>query len=172
MATNKLINSTLSGVFTTDPSVALFTWLKSNWGTVTGYTVPDASEIKFDTKFGGTKGFFNYVIVESVNVTTDPQVLGSSRYHSTETKRVQILCVGPSSRNTRYQMEKHIESIINGNPTAMQSDGIHTFDISDFQELNLEAESTVTSMTPNKQYQTSRSFATVEMRYDLEQTTA
>ena len=171
MATNKLINSTLSDVFATDPNIALWTWLKNNWTTSTGYTVPAVSSIKFDTKFGSTKGFFNYVIVESINRTTTPQTLGSARYHSDDTKRVQIMCVGPSSKNTIYNMERHIESLINGNPTGMQSDGIEIFSITDFQDLNLESESAVTKMTPNKQYQTSRAFATVTLTYDLVQTT-
>ena len=61
---NKLLNARLSAVLTGDTSVSLYTWLSANWATSTGYTVPLSTAIKFDTKFGSTKGFFNYIIID------------------------------------------------------------------------------------------------------------
>lgn len=179
--TNKLLNSRLDAVFSTDPAVALWTYVKSIWNTATGYTtVPDygvasgsITKIKFDTKFGQAKGFQNYWIVENMPNLVKPQILGASRYVYEDVKRVQIFCIGPNSKNTKWLMERHTDSLINGNPTGMQATyGIDTIQISNFQDIPVEEpDSEVSNLQPNKFYK-ARSFATVTLKYEQYSTTA
>jgi len=172
--TEKLLNARLNAVFSTDPAVGLWTWLKSVWDTTTGYTVPAKTAIKFDTKFGSMKGFYNYIIVENMPTIVTPQTLGGSRYENTEVKRIQILCVGTSAKNTKWNMERHIDSLINGNPTGMQTTyGINTIQCGTFSEIGTgEDDPTVTKLQPNRAFQRVRSFAEVELKYEQVGTTA
>lgn len=170
---NKLINSRLGTALTTDPSVALWTYIKSIWGTSTGYTVPVNTAIKFDTKFGEMKGFYNYFVVENMPKSVKPTVLGAARFHTDEVKRIQILCVGTSAKNTKWNMEQHIQSLVNGNVTGMWSYGIDEMILSDFQEIpTSESETIKTNLQPNTGFQKARSFATVTLRYDQESISA
>ena len=147
--------------------------MSNNWTTTTGYSPPAASTIKFDTKFGAFKGKVNYVIVENMPVSIKSQVLGNSRYQYTDVKRLQILCPGPSAKNNKWLMEKHIDSIINGNPTILQTTyGIDTVTISEFTEIVPESEDMKTGMVPNIADQTARSFATVTLMFETYSTTA
>ena len=168
---NKLINSRLSTAMPTDPSVALWTWVKSIWGTSTGYTVPANTAIKFDTKFGEFKGFYNYWIVENMPKNHKPQVLGALRFEVEEVKRIQIMCVGTSAKDTKWKMEQHTQSLINGNVTGLQTTyGIHSVILSDFQDIpTAETETVKTNLQPNTGFQKARSFATVTLRYEQEQ---
>ena len=166
---NKLLNSRLGTAFTTDPSVALWTYVKSIWGTSTGYTVPANTAIKFDTKFGEVKGFYNFFVVENMPSSHKPQIIGANRFSVSEVKRIQIMCVGKSAKNVKWNMENHISSLINGNITGMQSYGIDSMILSDFTEIpTTETETIKTDLQPNVGFQKTRSFATVTLRYDLE----
>ena len=168
----KLLNARLAAVFATDPAIALWTWVKSVWGTTTGYSPPAVAKVKFDTKFGSGKGFFNFFIVENMPTLTKPQTIGGARYTYEAVKRVQILCIGPSAKNNKFHMEQHIDSLVNGNPTGMQATyGIDTIQLSNFTELNLE-EDTITGMMPNRKDQVARSFATITLKYDTTASTA
>src|SRR3990167_326590 len=169
---NKLLNARLDAVTPTDHAVALWTILSNNWAEVTGYSPPAASTIKFDTKFGAFKGKANYVIVENMPTSIKPQVLGNSRYQYEDKKRLQILCHGPSAKNNKWLIEKHIDSLLNGNPTILQTTyGIDTVTISDFTEIPGESEDMKSGMTPNTMDQTARSFATVTLMYETYSTT-
>ena len=154
----------------TDASVALWTWLKSIWGTSTGYTVPLNTAIKFDTKFGDFKGFYNYVIIENMPKNIKPQIIGASRWATTEMKRMQILCVGTAAKDTKWKMEQHIQSLINGNVTGLQTTyGIDLVNVDSFQEIpTSETETIVTNLQPNTGFQKARSFATVKLMYESE----
>ena len=169
---NKLLSTRLGTALPTDPSVALWTYVKSIWGSSTGYTVPANTAIKFDTKFGDFKGFFNYFIVENMPKITKPQVLGAGRFHTDEVKRIQIMCVGTSAKDTKWKIEQHIQSLINGNITGMQTTyGIDEMILSDFQEIpTSESDTFKTDMQPNTGFQKARSFATVTLKYDQYQT--
>lgn len=164
---NKILNSVLGAVFSQDPSITLYTYLSTNWTAVTGYTPPAANLVKFDTKFGAMKGFYNWVIVEKMVDRHKAQTLGQSRFDNEVVRRLQVMCKGPSARNNRYIIEKHIESLLNGNVTGMQADGIKTVMISDFQEIPTQSDSDVTRLKPTKDDHV-RSFATVVMKYDSE----
>lgn len=172
---NKLINSRLGAVFSTDPAVGLWTWLKSVWTTSTGYSVPAAAAIKFDTKFGEQKGFLNFVIVENMPSATTPQTLGGERYETVDTKRIQILCIGTSAKNTKWLIERHINSLINSNPTGMQATyGINEIQLSDFTDIGntVENDAKITTLQPTRDFQRARSRATVTLKYEEEATTA
>lgn len=169
---NKLINSELGTAFVTDPSIALWTYVKSIWDNATGYTVPVSTAIKFDTKFGEQKGFTNFWIVENMPTFEKSQIIGGTRYEYEDVKRIQILCVGPSAKNKKWNMERHTDSLINANLTGMRTTyGIKTMNLSGWTELNMEENSKQTSMIPQKNFQTARSFATVTLRYEQEATT-
>ena len=167
--TNKLLNSRLGAVIP-DPSISLDTYLTANWATVTGYTVPAISAIKIDTKFGSTKGFFNYIIIEEMPKKITPQTVGANRYTNTEVKRIQIMCIGTTAKVTKWNMERHIESIVNGNPTGMQTTyGIDWIQLTDFNEIpTSETDEAITNMQPNTGFQKARSTAQVTMRWESE----
>jgi len=169
---NKLINSRLGTVFTTDPAVTLWTIIKNNWTNSTGYTVPTQATVKFDTKFGEFKGFFYYVIIENMPTFVTSQILGNSRYLYEDKKRLQILAIGSDAKDKKWKMERHIESIINGNPTLAQTTyGIDVVTISEFTEIPTdETEATTTNLNPTKGFHKARSFATVTLRWEQEAT--
>jgi len=170
---NKLLNSRLSAAFTTDPSVALWTYIKSIWGTATGYTVPAAATVKFDTKFGEQKGFFYFVIVENMPETIKPLQLGAGTFMSDSVKRLQIFAIGPSAKDKKWKMEKHIESLVNGDVTGMQTTyGINSVIISQFSELPGEVDSNQKNESPTKDFQVARSYALVTLRHESYQTVA
>lgn len=171
---NKLINSTLGAVFTVDTDKALWTYIKSIWDTTTGYTVPAKATIKFDTKFGSTKGFFFFFVVENMPTAIIPQTLGGSRYAVEEVKRIQLMAVGTDAKAKLRSMEMHLLSILNSNLTNMQATyGIKVMNISEFQEIaTSETETTKTGLQPNNGFQKARSFATVKLSYELESTSA
>lgn len=163
---NKLLNAQLSAVQTVDNAVGLWTYIKSIWGTVTGYSPPAVGLIKFDTKFGEQKGFYNFIIVENMPQTIKPQILGAGRFRYTDVKRVQIMCLGPSAKNNKWLIEKHLESLANGNITGMQATyGIDQFLLSDFTEIFVQPDPNVTALMPTKIDQ-ARSRALVTMIYD------
>ena len=169
---NKLLNSRLGAVIP-DPSISFDTWLTANWATVTGYTVPAITAIKVDTKFGSTKGFFNYIVIEEMPKKITPQTVGSGRYTNVEVKRIQIMCIGTTAKVTKWNMERHIESLVNGNPTGMQTTyGIDWIQLTDFNEINTsETDETITNMQPNTGFQKARSTAQISMRWESESTT-
>lgn len=171
--TNKLLNSRLTAI-TPDPSISFDTWLSANWSTTTGYTVPASSAIKIDTKFGSTKGFFNYIIIEEMPKKISPQTIGSGRYTNVEVKRIQIMCIGTTAKVTKWNMERHIESLVNGNPTGMQTTyGIDWIQLTDFNEIpTSENDGTMTNLQPNTGFQKARSTAQVTMRWESEASTA
>ena len=166
---NKLLNSRLNAVIP-DPSISFDAWITANWSTVTGYTVPAISAIKVDTKFGSTKGFFNYIIIEEMPKKITPQIVGSGRYTNVEVKRIQIMCIGTTAKVTKWNMERHIESLVNGNPTAMQTTyGIDWIQLTDFNEIpTSETDETITNMQPNTGFQKARSTAQITMRWESE----
>ena len=169
---NKLLVAQLGTAFTVDPSVGLWTYLKSIWGTVTGYTVPDVTKIKFDTKFGEQKGFFNFIIIENMPQTIKPQILGAGRFRTNDVKRLQVMCLGPSCKNVKWNMEKHIESLLNGNITGMQATyGIDEFLLSEFTEIFVQPDPNITALMPTK-IDMARSRALVTLIYDEYQTVA
>lgn len=170
---NKLLNSRL-GTVSPDPSISFDTWLTSMWATTTGYTVPDISAIKTDTKFGSGKGFFNFIIIEEMPKNTKPQTIGSGRYNHTEVKRIQIMCIGTTAKVTKWNMERHIESLVNGNPTAMQTTyGIDEIHITDFNEIpTSETDDTITKLQPNTGFQKARSTAQITMKWQSESASA
>ena len=167
--TYKLINSRLGAVIP-DPSISFDTWLSANWTTTTGYTVPALSAIKVDTKFGSIKGFFNYIIIEEFPKKITPQMVGGSRYTNIEVKRIQILCIGTTAKVTKWNMERHIESLVNGNPTGMQTTyGIDWIQLTDFNEIpTSETDDTITNLQPNTGFQKARSTALVTLRWESE----
>src|SRR3990167_2319195 len=169
---NKLLNSRLSAI-TPNVSDSFDTWITANWSQVTGYTVPASSAIKIDTKFGSGKGFFNFLIIEEMPKKTSSQTLGNGRYTITEVKRIQIMCVGTTAKTTKYNMEKHIESLVNGNPTAMQTTyGIDWITLTDFNEIpTSETDETITNLQPNTAFQKARSTALITFRYETETST-
>lgn len=169
---NKLLNSRLNAIIP-DPSVSFDTWLSANWATNTGYTVPALSAIKVDTKFGSTKGFFNYIIIEEMPKKITPQTVGANRYTNVEVKRIQIMCIGTTAKVTKWNMERHIESLVNGNPTGMQTTyGIDWIQLTDFNEIpTSEDDGTITNMQPNTGFQKARSTAQITMRWESESTT-
>ena len=169
--TNKLLNSRLGAVIP-DPSISFDIWLTANWATVTGYTVPAITAIKVDTKFGSTKGFFNYIIIEEFPKKTQAQMVGALRYTHTEVKRIQIMCIGTTAKVTKWNMEKHIESLVNGNPTGMQTTyGIDWIQLTEFNEIpTSETDTTITNLQPNTGFQKARSSALVTLRWESEQT--
>ena len=155
---NKLINSRLGTVFSTDPAVTLWTVIKNNWTNSTGYTVPAQATVKFDTKFGEFKGFFYFVIVENMPNIVKPQTLGNSRYVYEDKKRVQILAIGSDAKDKKWKMERHIDSIVNGNPTLAQTTyGIDVVTLSDFTEIPTdENDVSITGLTPTKGFHQAR----------------
>lgn len=170
---NKLVNSRLGAVFTTDPAVALWTVIKNNWTQVTGYDtlVPAQATVKFDTKFGELAGFNYYVIVENMPNLVKPQTLGGSRYQYEDVKRLQIMAVGPSAKDKKWKMERHIDSLINGNPTLAQTTyGIDVLQLSDFTEIPVTSDTNTTNFQPVAVTQ-ARSFATVRMYWEQESQT-
>jgi len=170
---NKLLNSRLSAAFTTDPSVALWTYIKSIWGTVTGYTVPAVATVKFDTKFGEQKGFFYFVIVENMPENIKPLQIGAATFMYESVKRLQIFCIGPSAKDKKWKMERHIESLINGDLRGMQTTyGINSVTISQFSELPGEGETNQKNESPTKDFQVARSYALVTLRHEAYQTVA
>ncbi len=104
---------------------------------------------------------------------TSSQVLGNGRYTVTEVKRIQIMCIGTTAKTTKYNMEKHIESLVNGNPTAMQTTyGIDWITLTDFNEIpTSENDQTLTNMQPNTAFQKARSTALITFRYETESST-
>ena len=166
---NKLLNSRL-GTVIPDPSISFDTWLTANWATVTGYTVPAISAIKVDTKFGSTKGFFNYIIIEEMPKKIVPQTVGAGRYTNIEVKRIQILCIGTTANVTKWNIEKHIESLVNGNPTGMQTTyGIDWMQLTDFNEIpTSETDQSITNLQPNTGFQKARSTAQITLRWESE----
>ena len=132
--TNKMLNSQLSGVFTQDPSISLKNFLSTNWTVVTGYVPPIATTIRFDTKFGNMSGE-NFVVIENMPQTIKPQILGKGRTRTVDTKRLQIYCVGHSSKDNKWKMERHIDSLINGNPTGLTANGIDIMELGEFVEI-------------------------------------
>ena len=166
---NKLLNSRLGAVIP-DPSISFDTWLTANWSTVTGYTVPAASAIKTDTKFGSGKGFFNFIIIEEMPKKISPQTVGAGRYTNIEVKRIQIMCIGTTAKVTKWNMEKHIESLVNGNPTGMQTTyGIDWMTLSDFTEIpTSEDDGTISNLQPNTGFQKARSRAVITLRFETE----
>ena len=167
--TNKLLNSRLTAI-SPDPSISFDTWLTANWSITTGYTVPAITAIKVDTKFGSTKGFFNYIIIEEMPKNIKPQILGSGRYTNIEVKRIQILCIGTTAKVTKWNIERHIESLVNGNPTDMQTTyGIDLIQITDFNEIpTAESDQSITSLQPNTGFQKARSTAQLTMKWESE----
>ena len=166
---NKLVNSRLNAVIP-DPSISFDTWLTANWATATGYTVPAISAIKVDTKFGSTKGFFNYIIIEEMPKRVRPQTVGSGRYTTEEVKRIQIMCIGTTAKVTKWNIERHIDSLVNGNPTDMQTTyGIDWMQLSEFNEIpTSENDNTITNLQPNTGFQKARSSANITMRWESE----
>jgi len=171
--TSKLLNARLSAI-TPDPSKSFDTWLTANWGTVTGYTVPLIAAIKVDTKFGSTKGFFNFIVIEEMPKNISPQTIGSGRYVNTEVKRIQVMCIGTDAKTTKWNIEKHIESIVNGNPTDMQTTyGMDTIHITEFNEISTgENDGVITTMQPNTGFQKARSSGILTMKYEAYSATA
>ena len=169
---NKLLNSRLGAVIP-DPSISFDTWLSANWTTSTGYTVPALSAIKVDTKFGSTKGFLNYIIIEEFPKKITPQMVGASRYTNVEVKRIQVMCIGTTAKVTKWNMERHIESLVNGNPTGMQTTyGIDWIQLTDFNEIpTSETDQTITNLQPNTGFQKARSSALITMRWESEAST-
>ena len=131
---NKLLDAQLGTVLTQDPSISLKSFLSTNWAVATGYSPPIAAAIRFDTKFGNMSGE-NFVIIENMPQTIKPQILGKGRVRITDVKRLQIYCVGHSSKDNKWKMEKHIESLINGNPQGLNANGIDIIDLSEFVEI-------------------------------------
>ena len=166
---NKLLNSRLNAIIP-DPSISFDTWLTANWATVTGYTVPAISAIKIDTKFGSTKGFFNYIIIEEMPKKITPQTVGSGRYVNVEVKRIQVLCIGTTAKITKWNIERHIESLVNGNPTGMQTTyGIDWMQLTDFNEIpTSETDGVITNLQPNTGFQKARSTAQITLRWESE----
>lgn len=163
--TNKLLNAQLGAVFSQDPSISLKTFLSTNWTVSTGYSPPTAASIKFDTKFGSFTGF-NMIIIEDMPKIIQTQTLGKGRTRVTENKRIQIWCRGTSGKNNRYLIEKHIDSLINGNPRGMISDGIDIMELDDFREIPQITDSEINTAQPQRQ-EVWRSVATVRLIYDL-----
>lgn len=164
--TNKLLNAQLGGIFTVDPAVALWTFIKANWGVVTGYTVPAVGNVKFDTKFGDMIGY-NFVIVENMPVDIKPQILGAGRFRYMDTKRIQIMCEGTSAKNTKWNMERHIDSIVNGNVTGMQATfGIDEVLLSEFVEIPVDVTEAEITDRKASRVLTARSRALATLIYD------
>ena len=134
--------------------------------------MPASSAIKIDTKFGSGKGFFNFIIIEEMPKNIKPQIVGNSRYTVEEVKRIQIMCIGTTAKTTKYNMEKHIESLVNGNPTAMQTTyGIDWINLTQFNEIpTSETDTTLTNLQPNTGFEKARSTALVTFRYETEAT--
>lgn len=132
--------------------------------------MPALSAIKVDTKFGSTKGFFNYIIIEEFPKKITSQMVGASRYTSVEVKRIQILCIGTTAKVTKWNIERHIESLVNGNPTGMQTTyGIDWIQLTEFNEIpTSETDSTITNLQPNTGFQKARSSALITMRWESE----
>lgn len=164
---NKLLNSRLGTAFTTDPTISLKNYLYNNWSTSTGYAVPDVANVKFDTKFGSFTGF-NLVIIEDMPKTSKGQTLGKGRVRVTETKRIQVWCRGLSGKNNLYLIEKHIDSLINANPTGMNTDGIDIIELDDFTAIPMITDDEIFKGKPQSQ-EAWRSRATVRLVYDLYQ---
>ena len=144
--------------------------MTANWATVTGYTVPAITAVKVDTKFGSTKGFFNYIIIEEMPKKIASQTVGAGRYTNIEVKRIQILCIGTTAKVTKWNIEKHIESLVNGNPTGMQTTyGIDWMQLTDFNEIiTSETDDTITNLQPNTGFQKARSTAQITLRWESE----
>src|SRR3989304_285169 len=163
---NKLLVAQLGTAFTVDPSVGLWTYLKSIWGTSTGYAVPAVGSVKFDTKFGEQKGFYNFVIIENMPQTIKPQILGAGRFRYNDVKRIQVMCLGPSAKNNKWLMEKHIESLLNGNVTGMQPTyGIDEMILTEFSEIFVQPDPNITALMPTK-IDMARSRALITLIYD------
>jgi len=168
---NILKNSRLNAAFTTDPSVALWTYIKSIWGTTTGYSPPASATVKFDTKFGEQKGFFYFVIIENMPETIKPLQIGAATFMYDAVKRLQIFCIGPTAKDKKWKMERHIESLINADLKGMQTTyGINSVRISQFTELPGEVESEQKNESPTKEFQVARSYALVSMTFEQFQT--
>lgn len=152
----------LGTAFTTDPAISLKNYLKDNWATVTGYTPPLATAIRFDTKFGNMSGE-NFVVIENMPQTIKPQTLGKSRTRTNDVKRIQILCIGHSSINNRWHIEQHIDSLINANPRGMVTDGIDQIAVDEFVLLENSSDNT---LAPGETTVRSRSRALCTLIYD------
>ena len=101
------------------------------------------------------------------------QTVGNGRYTNTEVKRIQIMCIGTAAKTTLYNIEKHIESLVNGNPTGMQTTyGIDWISLSDFTDIpTSENDDTITNLQPNTGFQKARSKATITLRFETEAST-
>lgn len=82
------------------------------------------------------------------------------------------MCIGTTAKTTKYNMEKHIESLVNGNPTAMQTTyGIDWINLTQFNEIpTSETDTTLTNLQPNTGFEKARSTALVTFRYETEAT--
>lgn len=167
---NNYVTAQTGEAFSTDPVVSLFTYLSDNWDQDTGYNPPASNLIKFDSKFGLATGFYNYVIVERMPSKDTDLTLGRARKRIFDYFRVQVFCQGKSAINNRWNMEMHIRSIIDANPTALRTSGIDEMGITAFTTIVTEnsGDADVTNRIPStKGNWISRSRATCEMIYDL-----
>ena len=80
------------------------------------------------------------------------------------------MCIGTTAKTTKYNMEKHIESLVNGNPTDMQTTyGIDWMTLSDFTEIpTSEDDGTISNLQPNTGFQKARSRAVITLRFETE----
>ena len=99
-----------------------------------------------------------------------PQTIGAGRYTNIEVKRIQILCIGTTAKVTKWNIEKHIESLVNGNPTGMQTTyGIDWMQLTDFNEIiTSETDDTITNLQPNTGFQKARSTAQITLKWESE----
>lgn len=105
----------------------------------------------------------NFVIIENMPKIIKPQILGKGRTRTEDVKRLQIYCVGHSSKNNKWLMERHIDSLINGNPTGLNADGIDRMELSEFVEIEPSADN---PKAPGLPTTIARSRALVILTYD------
>ena len=83
------------------------------------------------------------------------------------------MCIGTTAKITKWNIERHIESLVNANSTDMQTTyGIDTIQLTDFNEIATgENDTTISNLQPNTGFEKVRSSALVTMRYESESST-
>lgn len=154
----------LSAAFTTDPAISIKSYISGNWDQPSTFLPVPLAQVYFDTKFA--KILDNNIIVRELNKIIDKQTLGASRFRYHHFFKVHILCKGNAAINNRYQIEQHIEDIINANPKD-NTDGFDEFFINSFLPIQIENDQLLNQLKIDTKMTTvSRSAATIEAIYD------
>lgn len=156
----------LGTAFVQDPAISLMKFLKTNWDQPVVFTAVPKANINFDTKWARAD-FPNSIIIEQMNVKSEDQALGRTRIRYHHYFKIQVFCKGTSALNNRYQIEQHLEDLINANSTAERGDGFDEFGIEGWQPVQTWTDDEISKVTVTTKNTTeSRSKAIVHVIYE------